>query len=131
MRFEGLARTVREPEGYRFAFDGAEIDAAPVIRAAVEDVFAGVSAAAVAARFHAAVADIVLAIAERIRATRGLDTVALSGGVFLNAVLTEACLRRLTGAGFTVLRHRFVPPSDAGLALGQIAVGARADGRSS
>jgi hydrogenase maturation protein HypF len=126
MRFEALARNVEEPDGYRFDLCEDEIDAAPVVRAVVEDVQAGAAAATVSARFHAAVADLVLDLARRQRRVQGVDAVALSGGVFLNTVLTEACVRRLDAAGFTVLRHRLVPPSDAGLALGQIAVGATA-----
>ena len=49
---------------------------------------------------------------------------ALSGGVFLNALLTSLTVGGLTEVGFQVLRHRLVPPSDAGLALGQLVVGA-------
>ena len=55
----------------------------------------------------------------------GLTTVALSGGVFLNGLLTTLCADRLPRKGFDVLRHRLVPPSDAGLALGQLVVAAR------
>jgi hydrogenase maturation protein HypF len=51
-----------------------------------------------------------------------VPTVTLSGGVFLNAFLTEACAGRLASAGFEVLTHHQVPASDAGIALGQLAV---------
>jgi hydrogenase maturation protein HypF len=88
-------------------------------------VLAGVPAEIVAARFHRAVSDAVANAAGLLRAAHGIETVALSGGVFLNALLTALCTRALEAAGFTVLRHRLVPPSDAGLALGQIVVGAR------
>ena len=50
--------------------------------------------------------------------------VALSGGVFLNALLTVEVEARLTAAGFRVFRHRQVPPSDGGLSLGQLAIAA-------
>jgi hydrogenase maturation protein HypF len=52
--------------------------------------------------------------------------VTLSGGVFVNVPLSTWCARALTDRGFTVLRHRRVPPTDAGLAFGQVAVAAHA-----
>ncbi|MFC9955661.1 carbamoyltransferase HypF, partial [Streptomyces prasinus] len=60
------------------------------------------------------------------RGATGLRTVALTGGVFSNTLLSTACARALRTDGFTVLRHREVPPNDGGLALGQMVVGARA-----
>ena len=44
----------------------------------------------VAARFHAALADAVLEVCVRLREQHGLGTVALSGGVFQNALLSPA-----------------------------------------
>jgi hydrogenase maturation protein HypF len=64
-----------------------------------------------------------------LRQRTGLSRVTLSGGVFLNAFVTEGCARDLSAAGFEVLRHRKVPASDAGIALGQVAVLAHAAGR--
>jgi hydrogenase maturation protein HypF len=51
--------------------------------------------------------------------------------VFLNQLLVSGSTRRLRSAGFTVLRHQKVPPSDAGLALGQLMIAARTDDRTS
>ena len=59
----------------------------------------------------------------------GLDTVALSGGVFGNALLLVGAAAALRSDGFTVLRHRRVPPNDGGLALGQLVVAAAPTGR--
>jgi hydrogenase maturation protein HypF len=88
-------------------------------------VLAGVEPGVVGARFHRAVAELMVRVARQVRAKRGLATVALSGGVFVNRLLLEASERALAEAGFTVLRHRRVPPTDAGIALGQLAVAAR------
>jgi hydrogenase maturation protein HypF len=132
MRFEGLARGALGSCGAGYAFAVTEnlhgplqLDPGPVLAAAVADVVAGVDPAIVAARFHLAVADLVVTVAVLLRDRGGPGTVALSGGVFLNALLTQLCVERLGRAWFTVLRHRTVPPSDAGLALGQLAVAAR------
>lgn len=112
-------------QGYRFGVvDGEPVvaDPGPVVRAVVEDVRAGVPAGVIGARFHAAVADLVVVLARRLRAERGLIAVGLTGGVFQNALLLSATGRALAADGFTVLRHRLVPPNDGGLALGQLLV---------
>jgi hydrogenase maturation protein HypF len=101
-------------------------DPAPVLAAAVADVRAGVPAGTVARRFHRAVVDLVLEVCTVARERTGIRTVALSGGVFCNALLTEGCGAVLERDGFTVLRHHRVPPNDGGLALGQLIVAARA-----
>ncbi|NUS14493.1 MAG: carbamoyltransferase HypF, partial [Streptomyces sp.] len=100
----------------------------PVLSAAVADLRSGAGAAVVAARFHAAVADLVRRCCSAARERHGLDTAVLSGGVFGNALLAGLCARALRADGFTVLAHRLVPPNDGGLALGQLVVAARRTG---
>ena len=58
----------------------------------------------------------------RCREITGLETCALSGGVFQNTLLLELVLHELEQNGFNILRHRLVPPNDGGIALGQAAV---------
>ena len=110
-------------DGYIFEVGKTTFEAAPVIRAVAADLRAGVPVPAIAARFHNGVADLVLALSQRLRQEHGLNVVALSGGVFQNVALLERSLRRLRAVGFEVLIHRLVPPNDGGLALGQAMLG--------
>ncbi|RPK54502.1 Carbamoyltransferase HypF [Streptomyces sp. ADI96-02] len=100
-------------------------DPGPVLAAAAADVLGGVPAPVVARRFHRAVTALVREVCAAARHATGVATVALTGGVFCNALLTETCSAGLEEDGFTVLRHRKVPPNDGGLALGQLIVAAR------
>ena len=93
-----------------------------MLRALVADLRAGVAVEVAGARFHAAVVALIVELARRIRDEQDLGTVALSGGVFANALLLSGAARALRADGFTVLRHRRVPPNDGGLALGQLVV---------
>jgi hydrogenase maturation protein HypF len=45
--------------------------------------------------------------------------VALTGGVFQNALLSQHTVRGLDAVGLDVLQHRQVPCNDGGLSLGQ------------
>ncbi len=83
---------------------------------------AGAPRSTCAARFHVGLASALAQFAEQVARGRGLDTVALSGGVFANRVLTEELARRLQERGLAVLLHRRLPPGDGGLAVGQVLV---------
>jgi hydrogenase maturation protein HypF len=104
---------------YPFTFENGEIDLRPTIRALLRD-----PAPIAAARFHSTLAEAVRSACLEIRRDLGLDMVALSGGCFQNAMLTERTAKRLECEGFRVLVHRRVPPNDGGLALGQAAIAA-------
>ena len=76
-----------------------------------------------AARFHNALVELALTVAER----TGCEQVVLSGGSFQNLYLAERITTRLTAAGFRVFAHQRVPPNDGGIALGQAVLAAFTD----
>lgn len=98
------------------------VEARDLVAAAAEDIKAGAPKPVIAARFHNAVAAVIVECCENIRDAAGLETVALSGGVFQNRLLLERTVPKLESKGFRVLTHRQVPPNDAGISLGQAAI---------
>lgn len=97
---------------------------ARIIEAVVADLARGRDRAEIAAAFHGAVRDLVVLGCERIREETGLATVVLTGGVFMNARLTEGAHEALVARRFRVLLPRLVPCNDGGLSLGQAYVAA-------
>ena len=123
---EALAEDV-EVDGYPLRMDEGdlvELDPAPLIAAVVAEVRRGEEAGRISARVHAGLAAAIVAVCGRLRTRTGLGTVALSGGCFQNHRLTVLATSGLRTAGFEVLLHSRVPPSDGGIALGQAAVAA-------
>jgi hydrogenase maturation protein HypF len=101
------------------------VDLRPAVRAMAGELRQGTGAPVVSARFHATLAQAIVAACVRARAEGGPAVVALSGGCFQNRLLAEASAAGLERAGFEVLQHRRVPCNDGGLALGQAAVAAQ------
>jgi hydrogenase maturation protein HypF len=125
IELEGLSRGCKGEDAYVFEIDEAGIvDVSSLIRAVVADVTAGVKPGLIGARFHIAVATVIRDLAVLVRARSERDIVGLTGGVFANPTLLTLATQMLRYEGFTVLRHRLVPPNDGGIALGQLCVAA-------
>lgn len=93
-----------------------------LIEALLEGIEAGTAAYRLALDFHIAIARSSARIAREICAREGIDTVALSGGVFMNRLLLQLLTRKLKNAGLTVLIPQTVPVNDGCIAYGQAAV---------
>ena len=123
---EALAEGAAPADVYIPAYyeeDGVRrFDTRPLIRALCAAKEAGTDVAALAAGFQQALCRMALDQCQTLNADR--LPVVLSGGVFLNRALLEGVTALLEGAGYRVYTHKRVSPSDEGLALGQLAIGA-------
>ena len=113
--------------GYSARVEGGVLHGSDLIGGVVDDLRAGVDVPVIAARFHAGLAGLLTRAAADACAATGRDTVALSGGVFQNVLLLRLVTAELEAAGLRVLSHSRVPPNDAGVSLGQVAVAAAKD----
>ncbi|HXK43646.1 MAG TPA: carbamoyltransferase HypF, partial [Anaerolineae bacterium] len=119
MELEQLAWGAQDWRPFPFAIEDDVVRLAPLFYALLETLERGVALPDIAARFHATVARMVLEVCVRLRDASGVTTVALSGGVFQNALLLDLTVPVLEAADFDVLVHHQVPCNDGGLSLGQ------------
>ena len=94
----------------------------PLFEALLEGIRAGVPADRLALDFHIAIARSSARIAREICAREGIDTVALSGGVFMNRLLLQLLTHELKDVGLAVLVPHAVPVNDGCIAYGQAAI---------
>ena len=98
------------------------LNSRPLIEALLEGIRTGVPAGKLALDFHIAIARSSARIAREICAREGLDTVALSGGVFMNRLLLQLLTHELKDTGLAVLIPHSVPVNDGCIAYGQAAI---------
>lgn len=124
---EGLAADEQDLVGrvpYPYAIAGGNIiDTRPLIAAIAHNLEAKIETPSVIARrFHTTIAHAFRDVCLAVRADSGIETVVLSGGCFVNAILAAGLAELLEESGFAVKMHKTIPPNDAGLALGQLVV---------
>ncbi|HUN64631.1 MAG TPA: carbamoyltransferase HypF [Bacteroidota bacterium] len=92
------------------------VDWREMVNGILADLSAGISTGRISARFHATLADSIVAVARAV----GLERVVLTGGCFQNRRLLEQSVHRLREEKFQPYWHQRVPPNDGGIALGQV-----------
>lgn len=119
-------KTVRLDGNHAGVFTSADdspiLDPQPLIEALLNGIEAGAPADRLALEFHIAITHATTRIASEICAREGLDTVALSGGVFMNRLLLQLLTHDLKDAGLAVLVPHSVPVNDGCIAYGQAAI---------
>ena len=95
----------------------------PIIRDVVAALQMGMATGEISRRFHRTLVNCFHEIIGKASKATGLKTVALSGGVFQNALLFETLVSELKANGYKVLTHSLVPSNDGGISLGQAVIG--------
>ena len=93
-------------------------------KAVLEDIWRGVPAGRISARFHAGIAEGLINAAANARIESGVNEIVMSGGCMHNRRLARLLRVGLEEEGFQVFQHVNVSPGDGGLSYGQAVVGA-------
>jgi hydrogenase maturation protein HypF len=129
MRLEALAASVAEPAAVAgidiaCAGDPLVLDTVSLVAALVRERRRGRPVEELAAMFHERLAQGIVTVCVRIGAAAGIARIALSGGVFQNALLLERVEHLLRERDLIVYANQQVPANDGGISLGQALVAA-------
>lgn len=97
----------------------------PMIKEIVSDIVNNKSAGYISACFHNTIAKVITDTVKDISSERSIKKVALSGGIFQNKYLTEKVENDLSKHGLQIYSNSKIPTNDAGIALGQLIIGAK------
>lgn len=134
VNYEGQAaielETFCDPEeksAYHFEFSEDKILLLSLWEQILNDLAVGTKQGVISARFHNGLAELFLDLSLSLRQSTGIDTVALSGGVWQNRTLLTKTVHLFRKNGFKILLHQNVPTNDGGISLGQIMVAATSE----
>jgi hydrogenase maturation protein HypF len=102
--------------------DNGVLRVTPMLAAMVEDLLRGRPTSEIAAAFHITLVEMFHQVTLSVREQAGLNTVALSGGVFQNRLFLRLMREKLNASDFEILTHEQVPANDGGLSLGQAVI---------
>ena len=128
IELEMCATGIEGNDTFKYPFEIGEGPGSKTIRlgalfdAILNDIKSGESRPEIAYRFHDSLAASIAGLCETLSGTKGINTVALSGGVFQNRLMLRLLLKALQEKGLDVLTHKQVPPNDGGIALGQAVI---------
>lgn len=122
---ENAVRDAETTDAYQYEISGPIADSSLIIDftkmvlAILEDVQEGRDKGFIALSFHNTLINAITDVAGRLKTRTGINTAALSGGVFQNDYLLRGTFDRLVSNGFRVYTNEKVPCNDAGISLGQ------------
>ena len=78
----------------------------------------------ISAKFHNTIIELIIQTVSKISSQHNIKKVVLSGGTFQNKFLTENIEQKFAQNGYNVYSQLKIPANDAGIALGQLIIGA-------
>ncbi len=127
IRLEACAQTTPStplslPFDMHHTSDGLlQIDWTPLFDKLLQQPDPAAEAAHWARAFHLAVAEAAYQMVMHATSISTYRHIALTGGVFMNRLLTSLILKMLADEGLTPLIHQSLPPNDAAISFGQLA----------
>ncbi|MEE4312513.1 MAG: carbamoyltransferase HypF [candidate division KSB1 bacterium] len=111
---------------YAWDYDGRSrvIQTKAILKGIVDDVQNGIDTGVISHKFHLTLVRLFTELCVELRGCTGINSIALSGGVFQNAFLFNSLKSALEKDKFVVYSHSKVPTNDGGISLGQAAVAA-------
>lgn len=109
-------------DAYDFPILDSQIQIEPLLSQILKNLSHNLKKSVISAKFHNGLVKLAVETCKKIRDERGVDTAALSGGVWQNRYLLTRTKHDLENAGFQVLIHSLVPANDGGLSLGQAVI---------
>ncbi|MFZ5425964.1 MAG: carbamoyltransferase HypF [Thermodesulfobacteriota bacterium] len=97
----------------------AVLDTLELFAQAADDASRGVHPGIVSSRFHSGLAAGVSGAASTLCDEVGIKQIAISGGVFLNKIISHEILSRLIDKSYRVIMHEHEPPGDGCISIGQ------------
>ncbi len=115
----------KETKFYSIEIENNLINPRPLFESLIIDQQNNVSINKMAARFHNSIVQFSTNICTIIRKESGINSVALTGGVWQNKVLLDNTIKKLKKERFDVMIHHNVPTNDGGISLGQALIASK------
>ena len=113
MRLQAIAERSDKKFGVKF------MDTDEIIGEMIKRRLAGEKISDLAKLFHELLAEMIFGTVFGLSEREKIKTVALSGGVFQNSLLSGLVMEKMRRVGLKVLRHELIPANDGGISIGQ------------
>ncbi|MBW4604669.1 MAG: carbamoyltransferase HypF [Calothrix sp. FI2-JRJ7] len=130
IEMEALVNAGNNKESLSYSFDIEKsnnisyIDSSYMWIQLLDDLQQNIPKQVIAAKFHQGLINVIVQMVNHLRQEYKFNQIALTGGVFQNAILLEQLQDKLAKFDTKVITHSLVPCNDGGISLGQAVIAA-------